>query len=117
MVQPEANLVKQIKSHLERKHGAFVLKIHGNRYMQNGVPDLLCCVAGRFVGLEVKVPGKEDTVTKLQKQTIKEIRQAGGIAFAVTSIEEADRIVKKVYERISRSQRGSNDFISIDMDR
>lgn len=47
--------------------------------------DILCCIKGRFVGIEVKVPGKKPTPR--QTFTIKAINDAGGMAFWTDSLE------------------------------
>lgn len=47
--------------------------------------DILCCIGGKFVGIEVKVPGKEPTAR--QRFTIKAINEAGGVAFWTDSLE------------------------------
>ncbi len=85
--QPEGLLVKKIKSILERKYGGLWIKVHGGPYQQAGIPDLLGCLDGRFIGLEVKIPERKNTLTKLQEQTLNEINLAGGIAEVVTSVD------------------------------
>lgn len=40
--------------------------------------DDLCCIGGRFVGIEYKAPGK--IPTPRQQLTMSEIRRAGGVA-------------------------------------
>ena len=64
---------------------------------KSGCPDLLMCINGRFVGLEVKA-SKGGITTKLQHYRIKEIKAAGGEAAVVTSVEEAMDVLKKIYE-------------------
>lgn len=98
--QPESRLVTQIKSTLELKHGGFWIKVHGGMYQQNGIPDLIGCVRGQFIALEVKVPERADRVTRLQEQTIQEIEDAGGVARVVTSIEEAEQAMDDLYLRL-----------------
>lgn len=44
----------------------------------SGCPDRLVCYKGRFIGIEIKRPGK--TPTALQRRRIIEIQAAGGIA-------------------------------------
>ena len=41
--------------------------------------DFLCCIDGRFVGIETKAKGKKPTPR--QQQCIEEIKRAGGAAF------------------------------------
>lgn len=87
----EADLVRKIKKALIAD-GAYAAKIHGGRFSA-GVPDLLVCVRGCFVGLEVKLPGKEKTVTALQEQNITAIVYADGVAKVVTSVKQAKEAV------------------------
>lgn len=53
-----------------------------------GIPDIICCVNGRFVGIECKA-GKGQT-TALQDRELAAIHAAGGFAFVVreTNIDE-----------------------------
>lgn len=67
------------------------MKIHGGPYQSAGIPDIIGCIGGRFVALEVKVPGNK--ATRLQELVISRIRVAGGIAGVVTSVEEAMRVL------------------------
>jgi hypothetical protein len=57
---------------------------------RSGVPDIICCVDGRFVGIECKASGGR--VTELQKLELKRIREAGGSTLVVTGTEEAKAI-------------------------
>lgn len=47
-------------------------------YGVNGIPDFICCRAGRLLAIETKVGSKKPT--ELQKTRMQEIRAAGGIA-------------------------------------
>lgn len=58
-------------------------------YQSAGISDLVGCVNGRYVAIEVKTPETEETVTKLQKEFIDEIIEAGGIAFMASSPQMA----------------------------
>ena len=85
----EKKVENQIKRYLDSL-GAYHVKIHGSAYMPAGTPDILACVRGRFVGIEVKKP-KGGVVSALQKLKIKQIRNAGGVALVATSVEEVER--------------------------
>jgi Holliday junction resolvase len=74
-----------------RKHGAMVIKIHGDPYMPGGTPDLIGCVSGRCFVLEVKRPGKKPRV--LQVQQLEKWRKAGAVVGVVTSTKEAVHLV------------------------
>ena len=46
-----------------------------------GDPDLICCINGRFVALELKA--ENGKIGKLQKYKLDKITESGGIAFEV----------------------------------
>lgn len=59
--------------------GAFVHKTHGDPRTRKGLPDIEGCYRGYFLGIEVKLPGKEGNLTDLQAATLRKIREAGGV--------------------------------------
>lgn len=83
----ESTLQRKILKAL-KPHGFFVV-IHGGPYQRVGLPDIIGCSRGRFVGLEVKLPGEPHPPTPSQLQVLKEITRAGGIAAVVHSEQEA----------------------------
>ncbi|OLN21423.1 recombinase RecB [Domibacillus antri] len=84
----EKHIENQIKRWLEQ-HGIWFMKVHGSMYQKAGVPDILACVNGAFVGIEVKRPG--GIVAPLQNWNIDEIQQSGGHAFVAYSVEDVER--------------------------
>ena len=96
--QPESQLTNRIRNLLEHKVGGLWVKIHGSAYQTGGIPDLIGLVHGNFFGLEVKMPGKEETVTKKQQWFIDQIRQNGGTSAVVTAPKEALAIVQEVLD-------------------
>lgn len=71
----------KIKKYLKNE-GAWGLKYWaGARFTKAGIPDLLYCVAGKFVAIEVK--GQNGAPSELQLHTCKEINKAGGFAFVL----------------------------------
>ncbi len=100
----ERDIVTAIRKYLASLGSdVFFWKEHGSVYGSNGVPDIICCYKGRFLGLECKLPGGR--LTKLQKRTIEKINRAGGVACRVESVEE----VKRVIERVDLERRDTND--------
>lgn len=93
----EAVLVRRIMRELAARYpSAWQFKVVGNPYQMIGVPDILLCVSGRFVGLEVKNPWPGETpeaararTTPVQRSQIAKIVAAGGTAAVVVSVEEA----------------------------
>ena len=87
----EQNIQKKIISYLQKEAGAYVVKtVVSNRA---GVPDLLACIGGRFVAIEVKRPGKD--ATPLQRYNIGAILEAGGTAFVAHGVDEVKCELKK----------------------
>lgn len=92
----EKVVVKNIMEALRNK-GGFWFKTHGDVYQMVGLPDILGCYKGRFIGIEVKRPSRKDSgVSKIQKYVISKIKEAGGIAGVATSVEEAFEIIEEV---------------------
>ena len=77
---PEAKVKAKIKLIL-KEYGVYYAMPIGTGYGTSGVPDFLCCVAGRFVAVEAKA-GK-GTTTALQVKNLREIEAAGGITFVI----------------------------------
>lgn len=61
--------------------GGYCVKYHGNYYSESGTPDILACINGYFIAIEVKAP--EGKATELQMEKIKMIRKANGLAYVV----------------------------------
>lgn len=97
MSQPEARLQRRIQSAL-RARGAFVFKVHGSTHMMSGLPDLIVCWRGQFIGMEVKMPGNGPS--EVQKLRAREIRAADGFCFLVYSDEDALKALKVVEKSI-----------------
>lgn len=83
----EKVIVDRIKKALTEK-GAYVIKTHGSLHSA-GLPDIVCCYEGRFIGIEVKRPETRHTVTERQQRNLDMIVDAGGGAGVATSVEEA----------------------------
>jgi VRR-NUC domain len=96
-MQPERRLVQKIQAYLEEQ-GARPFKIHGDdSYQEAGIPDLLVCLRGRFVGLEVKLPG--NSPSPLQEKVLREIKRSGGIAEVVTSVDQVRTLIAKMEKK------------------
>lgn len=96
----EAALTKKMVRRL-RSEGAFVAKIHGGPQQATGLPDIVGCIEeeqdpdafvaanGMFFGIEVKMPGKERTLTPRQKYKLEMIQEAGGRCGVATTVAQA----------------------------
>ena len=70
----------KIKKYIRDK-GGYCVKYHGNAYSENGTPDILACVNGYFLAIEVKADNGK--ASELQLAKIRGIRKAGGLAYVV----------------------------------
>ena len=93
----ERDVVAAIKKYLASLGSdVFFWKEHGGPYGTSGVPDIICCYKGRFLGLEVKLP--TGALTELQKRAIEKINRSGGIASRVECVSDVQKIIAKVDE-------------------
>lgn len=77
----EKNFENKIKKYLEEL-GAWQIKYWaGSQFTKSGVPDLIVCLNGYFVAIEVKAQNGKPS--ELQLYNIDKIREAGGFAFVV----------------------------------
>lgn len=76
----EKNFENKIKRFLDEQ-GAWYVKFFANRMTREGIPDILACINGYFVGIEVKAQNGKPS--ELQKHHCQKIRNAGGFAFIV----------------------------------
>jgi hypothetical protein len=74
---------------------------HGGMYQRPGIPDLLLCVGGAFIGIELKNPrpgesglAARERTTPIQRKEIRAINRAGGTARTAISVEEAVAVVR-----------------------
>jgi len=77
---PEAKVKKKVKAVLESLGAYYTMPVAGV-FGRSGVPDILCCINGRFVGIECKANGGK--TTRLQDSNLDAIREAGGVAIVV----------------------------------
>jgi Holliday junction resolvase len=76
-----------------RSHGWFCFKVHGSEHMMAGLPDVIVCAEGLFIGLETKMPEKRSHTSARQDYVHGLIREAGGFTQVATTTEEAVRAV------------------------
>ncbi len=123
----EKAIETQIKSFL-RYHGAWAQKVHSGAIMKSytrktgfykgmsqmyrvkladeGTPDLLACVKGKFLAIEVKNSPKEVLAWKRSAETDRRsaaqhfqqdsIREAGGFTLVVSSVDELEEDLREL---------------------
>ena len=68
-----------------RRAGGLPVTIWQGPMGRKGISDLLVCLDGRFIAVEVKRPGGNATPEQLQ--FIREVQEAGGIGFIADSVD------------------------------
>lgn len=94
MSQAESRLSRKIMEAL-RAEGHFCFKVHGGPTMEAGLPDIICCAQGLFIGLETKMPSERKNVSVKQAHVHNKIRSADGVVAVVCSAREALQIVRE----------------------
>lgn len=84
---PEGRVKAQVKSMLKRAGAYYHMPVQNGM----GAPslDFICCLEGRYFGIETKAGNKGPT--ERQENTMEQIRRAGGLAFLVN--ENPDTLV------------------------
>jgi len=83
----------KIRPYLESL-GARVIKYHGSAMNEAGVSDLLVCLKGQFIALEIKMEGKKPRPNQIA--FIESIIKAGGkagVVYSDTWREDVERLI------------------------
>lgn len=100
MATPESKVKAKIHA-LLKAHGAYAVNYIGGISANNGTPDILACLKGRFIGIEAKA-GKNKP-TDLQTLNLKRIDDAGGLALVINETNMTELEVKLCDPRLARS--------------
>ena len=92
---PEAKVKKQVKKVLD-DIGAYHFSPLTAGYGRSGVPDIIVCYKGKFIGIECKA-GK-GKLTALQEYNIEQIKRNQGLAIVINegNIETLLTLVKEI---------------------
>ena len=74
----EKQFENKIKKFL-KDNNIWYVKYFANAFTQSGIPDILACVNGRFVAIEVKAEKGKPSELQLYHQ--QKIKDSGGIAY------------------------------------
>ena len=99
----EKDLTKAIRSELKLLN-IWHFKVHQGLGSVKGIPDIIACVSGVLLGIEVKTDrGK---VTDHQRQQGSAIRRSGGAWIVARNVETVRSAIKIIYGRGKGSQGG-----------
>lgn len=96
----QAKCLRWVKSLSE----VWVLKVVGSATQASGVPDIIMCINGYFVAIELKRPDGKGTVSDIQKAQIQRIKRAKGVAEVVDSFDRFKEIVNDYIQRPCRGE-------------
>ena len=102
MTTPETKQKQRVKERFKREFGAWLWGFtpSASKFGKRGVPDLIYCVAGLFVAVEVKAPGAKSRVTELQARQLQGIAEAGGLSFVVYDEQSLDLAINVTKARV-----------------
>ena len=89
----EKNFENKVKDFLKAE-GCWFIKYwsgssgNGKKFTKDGIPDLLVCCNGYFLGIELKAPNGKPS--ELQLKTLEKITMANGLAFILYPKNFAD---------------------------
>ena len=94
----EGNLQNKIQQFLKPHKDVWVMNKWGNAIEHGGIPDLLLCINGRFVAMELKNPNKSGKVSSRQRIELRKIRNSGGLSYQIDSFKEFQAVFDQLYE-------------------
>ena len=96
MAQTPEGKVKAAIVKILKDYGVYYFFPATHGFGRSGVPDIICCYKGRFIGIECKA-GKGAT-TALQERELRNIDTAGGIAVVIneTNINDIKTILEEI---------------------
>ncbi|MGC8495078.1 MAG: VRR-NUC domain-containing protein [Syntrophobacteraceae bacterium] len=88
--KPEAVFQSRIIAHLRELYGArfWCANQVGGIGARAGIPDLLICIDGHFIALEIKNPETGGRMGPMQAIEIAAIRKAGGLAEVIRCLND-----------------------------
>ena len=95
---PEGEIKDQVRKVLDEM-GAYYFFPAANGYGRTGIPDVIACIGGHFIGIECKAGSKQPTA--LQQRELDNIEKARGTGVLVNAdnIFFLKNLLENAYER------------------
>jgi hypothetical protein len=95
---PEGEIKDQVRKILDEMNPYYFFPA-ANGYGRTGIPDVIACIGGHFVGIECKAGSKQPTA--LQQRELDNIEKAEGTGLVVNAdnIKYLKNNLENVYER------------------
>ena len=84
---PEGRVKAKVRKYLSEIGAWFFMPV-SNGMGAHGIPDVVACYRGRFIGIECKAPGKRGNTSELQKRQLKAISDADGFSLVVDDVSQ-----------------------------
>lgn len=104
MASTPEKLVKQKVVKLLKAQGVYYFSPMTHGFGRSGVPDIICCIDGKFLGIECKAGNNKPTA--LQEKEMQAIRDAGGRAVVIN--EHNLTLLGDLLKEMVDEQRSSN---------
>lgn len=93
----EKDFQKQVIKFL-KDNNIYYIKVWGGGYQKAGIPDLIICLKGRFIAVELK--NEVGKPSPLQLYNIEKIKKSGGQAFILnpSQFEDFKKEVQKIVQ-------------------
>lgn len=100
---PEGAVKKAAKKLLDAASAFYFMPV-SNGMGRMGIPDIICCLDGRFIGIETKAAKGKPTM--LQLKALAEIHNNGGLALVIneTNLDYLKECIANVREARSNYQ-------------
>jgi len=94
---PEKKVKRKVTALLKTYNAYYFYPVTGG-FGASGVPDIVACLNGRFLGIEVKADAKKRGVTALQQKNLDAIAAQGGVALIIDSynLNQLEDILEKL---------------------
>lgn len=91
----ESQLQKEVINYLKSK-AIYHINIYGSGFTAKGTPDLIICLNGKFIALELKTPKKTGKESPAQKIRAKQIINSKGIYLCMDNLDEIKDKLKEL---------------------
>lgn len=89
---PESKLKADIKNYLKTLPNIFLHSVPGAAFGKSGVPDIIVCYNGLYIGIEAKT--YDGTFSEWQKTRKAQIEAAGGICIFARSVDDVRAVME-----------------------
>lgn len=88
MKKPETKIKNEVYDFLN-SYGGYWLKMSGSEFLAKGIPDIIGCYDGKFIGIEIKT--KEGKLDLAQRWHLEKIKRCNGKSIVLRGFEREDR--------------------------